>query len=107
MIILDPKGKKDSVPIRITPHSELEKCDDKEPENYRCDYVATMIGLHSVNVFFAGNPIPGNPFGVRVSPARSVKIPSCVLNLSLKPNYFQRQYSSSSFLLSSGNTLVL
>ena len=82
MIILDPKGKKDSVPIRITPHSELEKCDD-EPENYRCDYVATMIGLHSVNVFFAGNPIPGNPFGVRVSPARSVNIPSCILNLSL------------------------
>ena len=82
VIILDPKGKKDSVPIRITPHSELEKCDD-EPENYRCDYVATMSGLHSVNVFFAGNPIPGNPFGVRVSPARSVKITCCELNLLL------------------------
>ena len=67
VIILDPKGKKDSVPIRITPHED-------EPEIFRCDYVATMIGLHSVNVFFAGNPIPGNPFGVRVSPARLVWI---------------------------------
>ena len=28
-----------------------------------------MLGLHSVNVFFAGNPIPDSPYGVRVSPA--------------------------------------
>ena len=33
------------------------------------EYVATMLGLHSVNVFFAGNPIPKSPFGVKVSPA--------------------------------------
>ena len=31
--------------------------------------MATMLGLHSVNVFFAGNPIPDSPYGVRVSPA--------------------------------------
>ena len=62
VIILDPKGKKDSVPIQITPN-------ETDPETYRCEYVATMLGLHSVNVFFAGNPIPESPFGVRVSPA--------------------------------------
>ena len=62
VIILDPKGKKDSVPIQITPN-------EKEPETYKCEYVATMLGLHSVNVFFAGNPIPESPYGVRVSPA--------------------------------------
>ena len=62
VIILDPKGKKDSVPLKITPSSE-------SPETYRCEYVATMLGLHSVNVFFAGNPIPKSPFGVKVSPA--------------------------------------
>ena len=68
VIILDPKGKKDSVPNRITPH-------ESEPDTYKCEYVATMVGLHSVNVFFAGNPIPHSPFGVRVSPA---SIPSKV-----------------------------
>ena len=68
VIILDPKGKKDSVPNRITPH-------ETEPDTYKCEYVATMVGLHSVNVFFAGNPIPHSPYGVRVSPA---SIPSKV-----------------------------
>lgn len=28
----------------------------------------TALGVHSVNVFFAGNPIPDSPFGVRVGP---------------------------------------
>jgi hypothetical protein len=26
-----------------------------------------QLGVHSVNVFFAGNPIPNSPFGVKVS----------------------------------------
>ena len=59
VIILDPKGKKDSVPISITPTED-------NPDTYRCEYVATLVGLHSVNVFFAGNPIPKSPFGVKV-----------------------------------------
>ena len=62
VVVLDPKGRKDSVPVRIT-----EKEDD--PDVYRCEYVPTNLGLHSVNVFFAGNPIPRSPFGVKVSPA--------------------------------------
>lgn len=49
--------------------------DGGDPEVYRCEYVATMLGLHSVNVFYAGNPIPKSPFGVKVSPA---SIPSKV-----------------------------
>ena len=57
---LDPKGKKDSVPISIVPTEE-------NPDTYRCEYVATLVGLHSVNVFFAGNPIPKSPFGVKAS----------------------------------------
>lgn len=35
---------------------------------HRCEYVTTAIGLHSVNIFFAGQSIPGSPFGVKVSP---------------------------------------
>ena len=61
VIILDPKGKKDSAPIKITPSNEKK-------DTYRCEYVATMLGLHSVNVFYAGNPIPDSPFGVKVAP---------------------------------------
>ena len=34
----------------------------------RVEYTATTLGLHSVNVFFAGKPIPGSPFGVKVGP---------------------------------------
>ena len=60
VIVLDPKTKKDSVPISITPTED-------NPDTYRCEYVATLVGLHSVNVFFAGNPIPTSPFGVKVS----------------------------------------
>ncbi len=61
VIVLDPKGRKDSVPVKIT--------ETDDPDVYKCEYVATVLGLHSVNVFFAGNPIPGSPYGVKVSPA--------------------------------------
>ena len=61
VVVLDPKGRKDSVPVRV---SETD-----EPEVYKCEYIPTNLGLHSVNVFFAGNPIPKSPFGVKVSPA--------------------------------------
>ncbi len=78
VIVLDPKGKKDSVPIQIT-------ASETEPDTYRCEYVATLLGLHSVNVFFAGNPIPDSPYGVRVSPA---SVPSKVWasGRGLQPN---------------------
>ena len=50
VIVLDPKGKKDSTPVAITATDE--------PEVYKCEYVPTLVGLHSINVFFAGKPIP-------------------------------------------------
>lgn len=59
MIILDPQGHKNSVPITVRQTS---------PDVWRCEYVASVIGLHSVNVFFAGQPIPNSPYGVRISP---------------------------------------
>lgn len=39
------------------------------PNLWRCDYVAPSLGLHSINVHYAGKPIPKSPFGVKVSPA--------------------------------------
>lgn len=58
MIILDPAGQKNTVPVKIRQTS---------PDEWRCEYVSTTIGLHSVNVFFAGQPIPSSPYGVKVS----------------------------------------
>jgi hypothetical protein len=58
VIVLDPAGQKNTVPVKIRQTS---------PDEWRCEYVSTAIGLHSVNVFFAGQPIPSSPFGVKVS----------------------------------------
>lgn len=43
------------------------------PDVWRCEYVSSVIGLHSVNIFFAGKLIPNNPVGVRVSPVSDAK----------------------------------
>ncbi|XP_042868221.1 filamin-A-like isoform X2 [Penaeus japonicus] len=67
VIVLDPDGFKNTVLVKTKQISE---------EVYRSEYVATSIGLHSINVFFAGQSIPGSPFGVKVSPvcdARKVR----------------------------------
>jgi hypothetical protein len=58
VIILDPAGLKTTVPVKLRQIS---------PDLWRCEYVSPELGLHSVNVFFAGQPIPDSPFGVRVS----------------------------------------
>lgn len=59
VIILDPTGNKHSVPVKVRQTS---------PDVWRCEYISSKIGLHSVNIFFAGVAIPKSPFGVRVSP---------------------------------------
>lgn len=59
VIILDPAGHKNTVPVKLRVVSEGV---------HRCEYVASTVGLHSINVFFAGEPIPKSPFGIRFSP---------------------------------------
>lgn len=59
VIILDPSGHKNTIPVKVRPIAQ---------DVWRCEYVSQVIGLHSVNVFFAGQPIPNSPFGVRVAP---------------------------------------
>lgn len=39
-------------------------------DNYLVEYTPKMEGLHSVNVFFAGQQIPNSPFGVMVGPRK-------------------------------------
>ncbi|XP_021916471.1 filamin-A isoform X2 [Zootermopsis nevadensis] len=64
VIILDPSGHKNTVPVKVRPISQ---------DVWRCEYVSPAIGLHSVNVFFAGQPIPNSPYGVRVAPVSDAK----------------------------------
>ena len=61
VIVLDPHGLKDAIPVKMTPTGSEGV--------YHCEYMPSVLGVHSVNVFFAGNPIPDSPFGVRVGPA--------------------------------------
>ncbi|XP_046683134.1 filamin-A isoform X3 [Homalodisca vitripennis] len=68
VIILDPAGHKNTVPVKLRQIS---------PDDWRCEYVSPVIGLHSVNVFFAGQSITGSPFGVRVSPVSDAKRVRC------------------------------
>ena len=67
VIILDPAGNRNSVPVKLRQIS---------PDVWRAEYAAPIVGVYSINVFFAGQPIPKSPFGVRVSPlsdARKVR----------------------------------
>ncbi|XP_012059921.1 PREDICTED: filamin-A isoform X4 [Atta cephalotes] len=63
VIILDPQGNKTtSVKLRQT-----------SPDVWRCEYVSPVTGLHSVNIFFAGKPIPRSPIGVNIAPVSDAK----------------------------------
>ncbi|VDN97825.1 unnamed protein product [Rodentolepis nana] len=73
-VILDPQGRQDVIKPNITRQSE---------DNYLVEYTPKMEGLHSVNVFFAGQQIPNSPFGVMVGP-RKYKTRS-ILDRSLIP----------------------
>ncbi|XP_067618137.1 filamin-A isoform X2 [Eurosta solidaginis] len=67
VIIIDPANHKTSVAAKVR---QLEN------DVWRCEYVASTQGLHSVNVFYAGTPIPNSPFPVKVAPlsdARKVR----------------------------------
>jgi len=57
--ILDPEGKPNNVPCR------LSKVDE---DKYKCEYVPPGAGKHSVSVLFAGKPLPKSPFEVEVEP---------------------------------------
>ncbi|XP_055529815.1 filamin-A isoform X3 [Wyeomyia smithii] len=59
VIILDPANHKTTVAAKLRQIA---------PNQYRCEYTANMVGLHSVNVFYNGHQIKNSPYGVRVAP---------------------------------------
>jgi len=56
--VVDPMGRKDAIKPMVA-----RKTDD----NWYVEYTPLMEGLHSVNIFFAGKPIPNSPYPVSVS----------------------------------------
>lgn len=56
--VVDPMGRKDSIKPMVA-----RKADD----NWYVEYTPLVEGLHSVNIFFAGKPIPHSPYQVFVS----------------------------------------
>ncbi|XP_047658290.1 filamin-C-like isoform X2 [Tachysurus fulvidraco] len=60
VVITDPQGQKETVEVI------LEKKGDAV---FRCTYKPTAEGTHSVEVHFAGQPIPHSPYKVHVSEA--------------------------------------
>ena len=59
VVILDQQGNKDTCRPIIT-----KKSDDL----WFVEYTATVEGVHSINIFFAGKAIPNSPFGVGIAP---------------------------------------
>jgi filamin len=67
--IIDPKGKANSVPLRVRQNEDDES-------KYKCEYEPQLQGPHQVQVSFAGKPVPHSPFNVKVNPpcdARKVR----------------------------------
>lgn len=65
VIVLDPAGHKTTVPVKVR---------QIEPNRWRCEYVSNLVGLHSVNIFFAGIPIKNSPFGVKIAPCKCMDL---------------------------------
>jgi hypothetical protein len=58
VVLADARGRQDVVPVSVKQTS---------PGKFRCEYIPREPGLHSVNVFFAGRPLPNSPYGVNVA----------------------------------------
>jgi len=58
VIILDPAGRENTTPVKLR----------KEPNGvFVCDYTPVVQGVHSVNVFYANQPVPRSPFAVGIA----------------------------------------
>jgi filamin len=55
--IVDPQGKKDTIRPFVVKKTE---------DTWYVEYIPLEPGLHSVNVFFIGQPVPKSPYAVGV-----------------------------------------
>lgn len=61
---MDPQGHKTTIAAKVRQISQ---------DLWRCEYMSTLTGLHSINIFYAGKPISKSPYGVRVAPTSDPK----------------------------------
>lgn len=64
VVVTDPANHKESVQVKL---KEVEK------DIWRCEYVASLIGSHSINVLYGGSAIPKSPFAVEVLPKYDIR----------------------------------
>lgn len=57
VVVIDPKGRKDTVPCHI---------EDRGSNSYRCTYKPTQEGAYTIHITFAGSQIPKSPYSVTV-----------------------------------------
>uniref|UniRef100_A0A673B2V9 Filamin A, alpha (actin binding protein 280) n=1 Tax=Sphaeramia orbicularis TaxID=375764 RepID=A0A673B2V9_9TELE len=69
VMIMDPAGKKNTVPCTI---------EDKGNSSYRCTYKPTQEGQHTIFVTYAGGQISKSPFTVNVGEGKLVLCPDKV-----------------------------
>ncbi|KZC12063.1 Filamin-A [Dufourea novaeangliae] len=77
VIIKDPQGSLTNVPAKLFRSSS---------DVWRCEYTPSLPGLHSINVAFAGKPIPGSPYSVNVSPVTDSKKKCKAYGRGILPN---------------------
>ena len=63
VVILDPHGRKDNIKPTISAVTGKEG-------TFLVEYTPVDQGVHTVNIFFAGNAIPKSPYTVQVSPRK-------------------------------------
>ena len=87
--IVDPHNNKDAVRPTVTKRNEV---------TWLVEYTPVEEGLHSVNVFFIGKPIPGSPYGVGVAPGKRTSAPSFRYKVSQITIYVLSVFHSILFL---------
>ncbi|CAH8522190.1 unnamed protein product [Dicrocoelium dendriticum] len=66
---IDPTGKGDVTAVVVSPNNEQMACQVKNGMDgtYVCNYTPLEEGVHHIEVYYNGIPVPGSPFSVRVS----------------------------------------
>ena len=61
VVVIDPNNQQETVPVSVK---------QTTPRKFRCEYIPREPGHYSINILFAGRPIPNSPYGVNVAPCK-------------------------------------
>ncbi|VUZ40251.1 unnamed protein product [Hymenolepis diminuta] len=68
--LIDPVGRGVVKAIVVDPMKQRTACivQNQNDGTYKCSYSPLVDGLHQIEVFYDGMPVPGSPFKVHVTP---------------------------------------